>query len=306
MIDFIVVIRFFNAMEIRNIKTFLKVAELNNFTQAAALLGYSQSAVTLQIQQLEKELGVLLFERIGRKVHLTEQGKTFHRYATSITNTLLAAEIEIKNSGQPSGKLKIGVIESLNLSVMQRVIREYHSLYPGVEISITTGLNSEMFAMLAKNEIDIIYFLDVQTDSSEWVKVGQRYEPTVFVCSSGNPLAQRRSLPLADVLRQPMILTEKSYCYRYALEQLAARRGIGLHPFIEMGNTDKIAELVADDMGISFLPLFSVQAYIERGALAVIDTERADAQMYSQLVYHKNKYVSPQMQAFMDVMKRFL
>lgn len=291
-------------MEIRNIKTFLKIAEVNNFTQAAALLGYSQSAVSLQIQQLEKELGVLLFERIGKKVQLTEEGKAYHHYATMINNTLQAAEAEIKNSSQPSGKLKIGVIESLNLSVMQDVIREYHKLYPKVEISIKTGLNSEMFDMLAKNEMDIIYFLDEQTDMAEWIKVGQNFEPVVFICSSDNALAQKGFVSIDDILCQPMILTEKSYCYRYTLEQVAARRGIALHPFIEMGNTEKIADLVAEDLGISFLPLFSVQKYIENGSLSVIETEDIGAQMYSQLVYHKNKYVSPQMQAFIDIMKK--
>ncbi|MBR4410944.1 MAG: LysR family transcriptional regulator, partial [Firmicutes bacterium] len=100
-------------MEFRNMKTFLRVAELQNFTKAAEELGYSQSTVTVQIQQLEQELDVLLFERIGKNIRLTEQGNAFRHQAREILHAVEQLESSMKGTQQAKGFLRIGTVDSL-------------------------------------------------------------------------------------------------------------------------------------------------------------------------------------------------
>ena len=112
-------------MEIRNITTFVRVAELQSFSRAAEQLGYSQSAVTVQIRQLEQELGLLLFERIGKQVRLTENGSRFVLRALDILNAVDAAKNMAYEPERVFGKLRIATAESLLISVLPPVIMKF-------------------------------------------------------------------------------------------------------------------------------------------------------------------------------------
>lgn len=292
-------------MEIRNIATFLRVAELQSFSQAATQLGYSQSAVTVQIKQLEQELGTQLFERIGRHIKLTEHGKQFMRYATDVLKTIQDAKTNIGKNDNVTGQLRIGAIESLAGSILPPILIKYHKMCPFVETSIKTGLNTDMFNMVRKNDIDIIYFLDKKMYSPEWIKVIERPEPIVFVASNENPLTEQKDVLIEDILAEPLILTEKGFSYRYDLEQLLAAQGYEIHPVLEIGNTDVIIKMLLNNLGVSFLPLFAVEEYIEKGKLSTMKTPSVEIKMWSQLVYHKNKWITPQMQLFIDTMKKY-
>ena len=104
------------------------------------------------------------------------------------------------------------------------------------------------------------------------------------------------------LLQEPLYLTEKGISYRYALEQSLAAGGYELHPFWEVGNTDVITRFLLENRGISFLPEFVVRDFINSGRLVELDTECDEIIMWSQLVYHRNKYVTPQMKVFIDLM----
>lgn len=293
-------------MEIRNITTFLRVAELQSFSNAAQQLGYSQSAVTVQIRQLEHELGIQLFERIGKRVKLTEHGKRFINYANNVLKTVQEAKTFVHKNEEPSGTLRIGVAESLSTSVLPPILLEFQKLCPLVETSIQTGLNTELFDMVRQNDIDIIYFLDKKTYCAEWVKVTERPEPIVFVTSSRHPLTGQKNVPLEKILKEPFILTEKGFSYRYDLEQILAAQEYEIRPILEIGNTDIISKMLLKNIGLSFLPFYVVRDFVEAGKLSVIDTDSIEIQMWSQLVYHKNKWITPQMKIFIDTMKKYV
>ena len=118
-------------MEFREINTFLEIARQGSFSKAAASLGYTQAAVTIQIRQLEEELGVRLFDRIGKKITLTHQGVVFSRHASRLMTDLSQAKYALKESDVLTGKLRIGAIESVCASILPNLIGEYHRLHPG-------------------------------------------------------------------------------------------------------------------------------------------------------------------------------
>ena len=289
-------------MEIRNLVTFVRIAQLHNFSKAAEQLGYSQSAVTMQIKQLEEELNVRLFERIGKHIRLTQAGDRLLPRAMEVLNAVRRAQTVSMGQGEISGPLRIGTAKSLLISVLPSVIVEFSRRYPKVEVSTCTGLVEELFCMVRQNDIDLLFFLDKRIDFPEWVKVSERKEEIFFVASAASPLADRKKIPLDELVEQPFLLTEHGISYRYAFEQIVAQNGLEVHPFLETGNTDIITRMLLHNMGVSFLPGYVVQDYLRSGQLVALDVDCPEAQMWMQLVYHRDKEMSSQMEHFIDLL----
>ena len=285
-------------MEFREITTFLEIAREGRFSKTASILGYSEAAVTIQIRQLEKELGVRLFDRIGKKVSLTHQGVVFSRHASRLMTDLSQAKSALKEGEAMTGRLCIGAIESVCASLLPELIKRYHSLYPDVSISIRTDSPDILLEWMNKNELDLVYLLDKRLFDPRWVKALDEPDRVIFVTSSSSPLAGK-SLPLWELIRHPMILTEKNASYRSILEQYLASIGLEVHPFLEIGNTEFIVRLLKTGTGVSFLPEFTVRDELERGTLALIEVPGFSPDIYKQIVYHKDKWVSREMDAFL-------
>lgn len=292
-------------MELRNISTFLRVAATRNFSKAAEQLGYSQSTVTIQIQQLEKELGAQLFERIGKHVSLTDQGEAFIYHANEIMRVTNAAMNFASDADVPTGFLRIGGVESLCTAILPELLLQFHKVCPKVQIVIKTATTEELINMAKCNDIDLLFTLDKKVYGSEWVRAVQKEEEIVFVASGHHSFTDGKKVDLQTIINEPFILTEKGGSYRYELERILASYEIEIRPVLEIGNTETIIHLLEEGMGVSFLPLFSVEKAIERGTLSQIQTNIPTVQMCSQLLYHKNKWVTPQMQTFISIVQDF-
>lgn len=205
------IFKFFDGdgMEIRNLVTFVRIAETQNFSRTAEQLGYSQSAVTMQIKQLEGELRTQLFERIGKQVKLTQAGERLLPYALEILKAVRQAEEIAREPAQIAGKLRIGTCESFVISVLPPVLMELAAHCPQVEISTHTARIPELIQMLRRNDVDILYFLDQKMYFPEWVKVSERPEKIFFVASAASALAREKHIPVERLLQEPLYLTEK-------------------------------------------------------------------------------------------------
>ena len=197
-----------------------------------------------------------------------------------------------------TGRLCIGAIESVCASLLPELIKRYHSLYPDVSISIRTDSPDILLEWMNKNELDLVYLLDKRLFDPRWVKALDEPDRVIFVTSSSSPLAGK-SLPLWELIRHPMILTEKNASYRSILEQYLASIGLEVHPFLEIGNTEFIVRLLKTGTGVSFLPEFTVRDELERGTLSLIEVPGFSPDIYKQIVYHKDKWVSREMDAFL-------
>ncbi|MGN0405452.1 MAG: LysR family transcriptional regulator [Bariatricus sp.] len=293
-------------MEFREITTFLQVAKFKSFSRAAEQLGYTQAAVTIQIKNLEKELGVHLFDRIGKQTLLTHQGRVFYEYASNIARDISQAKDALSNPEELTGKLCLGTIESVCASVFPGLLREYHRRYPKVNIKIVTDSPEVLLHMMDKNTLDIVYFLDKPVYNTKWVKVLEKPEDVFFVSSSENPLSKRSKLNLDEVIGQPFISTEKDASYRLLLEESLAEKGYELHPFLETGNTEFIINQLRHNLGVSFLPGFIVKKDLDSGRLSTLDVQDFQLQVCRQIVYHKDKWVTREMQAFLELAQMFL
>lgn len=292
-------------MELRNVISFLRVVELKNFTKAAQELGYAQSTVTFQIQQLERELGAPLLERVGKTISLTQLGTDFLPYAAQLVQLNEQVQSLGRPAGQIRGTLRVGILESLFTWIFARQFQLYNRRFPLIQIETKIASGAELLEMLKRNELDIVFLLDRRLVENGCIQAFSHPEPIVFVARPDDPLARRSDLTLAHVLSRPLILTERQGVYRQALADAASERDLALRPVLEVNNTNIIVELVSQGAGVSFLPAYTVQRSLERGELVRLELRDFSLTMWSQIFYHRNKWVTPQMSAFVQVIREF-
>jgi len=287
-------------MEIRNLVTFLTVAELKNFTRAAEKLGYSQSAVTVQIKHLENELGVTLFDRIGKTVSLTNYGQSFIEYASNAVEAVDKAAAFGTNSEQHTGDIRFGVVGTILSAVLIDVILEYQRACPSVKVSIFEGSSAELEKKIRRCEIDLAYFLDYKTPSNEWVRIREEREDIIVVTNPGNPFSKKETVYFKELENERFILMPKGENYRELFDNELVKNEMSIRPAIELENTDMIMRLLMKENYVSILPEFSVRKYLKSGKLAKINVDDIDMYQYSQLAYLKGKAIMPHVQKFID------
>lgn len=292
-------------MELRTIDTFLKVASTQNLSKAAEQLGYTQSAVTIQIQKLEKELGIELFERIGKHIYLTDKGKDFIFYANKIMQDAESALAFSKEETSPKGKLRIGGVESICTGLLPDLLIEFHKICPNVEVIIKSGASSALLEMAASNEIDLIFTMDHKIYKKEWVCAIEKQEDIIFVTLAKNKKDTKETVPIEELIKEPFILTETGAAYRYELEQMLAEMNLQIQPILEIGNTETIINLLKRGMGYSYLPKFTVYNELKSGVLTQVKTNLVDVKMSHQLIYYKNKWITKQMEVFINLTQKY-
>lgn len=287
-------------MELRQLQTFVQAAQLQSFSRAAQQLGYSQSAVTVQIRLLEKELGTRLFDRMGKQVVLTAQGKKFLEHANTILYEVNRTRLSMYEDEELKNPLHIGTIESLCTAKFPAIVSCFRDRYPQVKFQITVGSPEKLIRMMEHDLLDMIDILDAPRWSENWVKALEWAEPIVFVSSPS--FVEEKGLcgnnTLDQILREPFFLTEKHANYRQALDQHLASCHRALTPVLEISDTAFIIQMLEQSRGLSFLPLFAVQKQIREGTLTVIEVDQVEISMYRQIFYHKNKFKTREMEQF--------
>lgn len=285
-------------MEIRQLQTFVQAAQLESFSKTAEMLGYSQSAITVQMRLLETELNTRLFDRMGKRVVLTPQGREFLKSANKILYEVNKASKSMNEDRELTNPLHVGTIESLCTAKFPRLLSEFHSLHPRVNLQITVDSPEKLIRMMEHNELDLIYILDTPRWDENWVKVMELAEPVVFVASAASRFAGKKRLVLDDILQEPFFLTEKHANYRQALDQQLALRRQSISPVLEISDTEFIIRMLELNQGLSFLPYFAVEQDIYKHRIITLDVKDVHISMYRQIFYHKNKFRTREMEEF--------
>ena len=290
-------------MDIQSVETFLQVANLENFTLAAKEMNYAQSTVTMQIQRLEQELGVPLFERIGRKNYLTAAGQEFLPRALEILRIMEEARTLHLNDSELHGTLRVGVLESLMFASVLDVLPGFSSRYPNVDVLLKIGQAADLAELLRKNQLDIIYVSNSPVNDPSLRCCYMRREEMVFVVSPEHPLAKRKRIDPKEILSYPFIVAEPTgRCYG-RLQEIAAEQGVEVRHSVMVDNIAAISMLLRGGQNITFLPQYSLETQLERGELVRLDTDLEPQAYYSQILYHKNKWISPFMESFIDMIR---
>lgn len=290
-------------MELRNLITFIHVAELGSFTKAAEQLGYSQSTISFQIKQLEDELGCLLFERINHTITLTERGHELVSYAHQVRALTDEFKESLTNEQDCNGHIHIVTPDSVCEEMIYSHYIDFHKSHPSISIKFTTADTSVMFDMLDHNEADAIITLDSHSYRKDYVIAKEEPLSMHFVTSAKSKYAKKRGLKMKDIAHEPFILTEYGQGYRRVFDKELAKKSIDITPVLEIGRTDIITNVLVKSDMISYLPDFVTKDLIDSGELCYLDVVDMDIEIWKQLIYHKNKWISKSLKAFIEYIK---
>lgn len=293
-------------MDLRSLNTFIQVAELNSFTRAGERLGYSQPTISLQIKQLEGELGVQLFDRIGHTVSLTDDGREALSYAQRICRLSQEMASGTNKQYEPNGVIHLAMADSLCTPLVIKEFGRFRTLYPNVSLKVTTAGTGELFRLLDHNEADLVCTLDSHIYNTTYIISNEEKIGVHFVASVDNPLVQRPELKIQDILTQPFMLTEKGMSYRRLLDERLAQNSMEIHPVLEFGSADLICRLVAENRGISFLPDYVTDTAVREGKLVRLPVKDFEVELWKQLLYHRDKWMSLQMQAVINYLSEII
>lgn len=292
-------------MELRQLRIFAAVAREGSFTRAANLLGYAQSNVTAQIQLLEEEFQTRLFERLGKRIALTAEGELLLEHAQRLLS--YAADIQdlMTSSAEPGGQLTIGIAESLCLFKLPSLLREYSLRYPRVRLIIRQGTPADFHQWLRSNQADLAFSLDEAVREKDMTVKVLCEEPMVMVGSPDHPLTRRGSMELADIARESFIFAEQNCSYRSAIEKKLADLEIKPASSYEFDSIEAIKQFVQSGLGIALLPGAAVKKELASGSMADLHLVGDGIQMYTQVIHHKDKWISPALGALLELVNEY-
>ncbi|MDR3561603.1 MAG: LysR family transcriptional regulator [Negativicutes bacterium] len=280
-------------MDVKHLQAFLTVARLLNFGEAARTLNYSQSTISEQIHSLEVYLGTRLFERLGKKVFLTDQGRKLLPFAERMVSE--SAEIKglFSDNGLVTGSLTIGSAETLCVFWLPPLLKEYRLRYPEVQINIKVGNCIDFPLWLQQNSIDVAFSLNDESKQQHLRQFALFHGETVFIAAPDYKLSSDSELEPQDLAGHTLLLPE-GYCgYPMDLKNLLEKEQVKANMIMEFGSLEAIKQCVKNGLGISLLPEIVVNEELKRGELVRYDWRGAPIPIQAQMVLHREKWQSP-------------
>lgn len=296
-------------MEIKNLYTLKTILEEGSFANAANRLSYTQSTITFQMRQLEEELGVTLFEKIGRKMVFTQDGKRMLPY---INDTIEAFE-KLQNIGRDlkdiKGTISIILSESILCYKMEKVISEFHELAPHVELKLKTMSCYDTKQAIVDGNADLGICYDEQEEDERLSIHSLGHVNLILVASQR--VTELMGLEQLDFEQQnsqintSFITDEPDGIFRKQFEKYVKAKGIILNSTIELWNIETIKSLVRSGMGVTFLPDFTVKEELRKNIFVTLPHNIPCDKTRAIYVYHKNKYLGKPLQLMIDLLEKY-
>ncbi|POB11825.1 LysR family transcriptional regulator [Sulfobacillus sp. hq2] len=291
-------------MELKNVQTFRVLAEELSFTRTAERLNYAQSSVSAQIQSLEEELGVLLVERSGKRIRLTDAGTQFLSYAHRLLNLADEAHEVVGNSSEVVGTLTVGSVESLCTYRLAPVLKAYRAHFPQVELIFRTGICRDLRQAVWHGSLDLAVTLESPCQDPGLHCEILRDEPMRVVAPVHHPLARALEVGPGDLEHETLLVTEPGCSYRVMFESALESTGIH-HPRVEFFSVEAIKQCVQAGLGVSLLPSMAVQEELEAHELVELPWNGPEFPVVSQLVWRHDKWLSPAARGFIEMTRRY-
>lgn len=292
-------------MELRHLHYFVVLAHRLHFTQAAEELLIAQPALSQQIQALEREFGVLLFERTSRYMRLTPAGEALLPRAEQLLAEATSLQAEMQSfSDLKRGRLQLGLLQSLGTYWLSGFLARFHVHYPGIEIVLHEEVTETMIEQLEKRTLDLAWMHRIDgifptTPPGKHVEtLAVVTEPLVFAVAPQHRLVQQQPVMLSDVLTEEVVLFKPGSGLRQALLHCAQQAGIVPHVIFESSDISSIRALVSEGVGISIFPHSVINAP-GRGIVA-LKCESPLPQRTILLAWDRRRSSLPAIQAFLE------
>jgi DNA-binding transcriptional LysR family regulator len=290
-------------MEVRQLQIFRTLAEELNFTRTAEKVHTVQSNVTAQIKALEEELGTPLFDRLGRRVTLTDAGRNFLPFASQALAAMDQGHRAIQTGAEPSGPLRIGAPESVLTYRLPQVLHAFRRQCPHVELIFVPYMSMPFVLELEAGKLDMAITMADSLPSANIKSVRLRTEQVFLLGDPSHPLASKSGVKPADLAGQNLLLTESGCSYRQKLDRILALANIRPANITEFSSVEAIKECISLGMGLGLLPAIVVAREMRQYHLKALKWAGPSLDIATHIIWHKDKWISPAMSAFMKTVK---
>jgi DNA-binding transcriptional LysR family regulator len=286
-------------LTLRQLNIFEAVARHLSFTRASKELHLTQPAVSMQVKQLEDEVGLPLFEQVGKKVFLTDAGKEMQRYATSIQGTLAeAGQVFDEMRGLERGRLHISVASTANYFVPQ-LLASFCQRYPGIRISLDVTNRDRLLDALSANETDLV-IMGKPPDNMELVAESFMDNPLVVIAPPAHPLANTRDIPLQRLQEETFLVREKGSGTRSATERFFQEHNVALSSTMEMSSSEAIKQGVEAGLGFGLLSLHTLEMELALKRLVILDVRELPILRKWYIMHRSGKRLSAVARSFKE------
>jgi len=290
-------------MEVRQLQTFLVLAEELNFTRTAERVHTVQSNVTSQIKALEAELGSPLFDRLAKRVVLTEAGRCFRPYAEKALAAMEQGLQAVRFGTEPAGPLRIYAPETVLTYRLPPVLQAFRKSYPRVEIIFRPETDSTLTEEFESGRIDLAISMRDSVDAEQLSFVRLGSEDVYLFATPYHPLAHGRKVHPKDLVDQTLLLTEAGCGYRKKLDQQLSYANVKPQHITEFSSVEAIKQCVTAGLGVGLLPEVVIASELKKKQFVLLNWHGGKMTIATHVLWHKDKWVSGGMQAFLDVLK---
>ena len=293
-------------MDTKNLVTLMTILETGSFQKAATQLNYAPSTVTSQIRQLEEEFSIQLFEKIGRRMELTQAGKDILPFVEKIIQNTEQIMNYQKEPSELTGTLRLVAPDSIFIYIMQPIIKAILHEAPHIQLIINSCPSDDVNEAIVSGSADI----GIDCDKGNFPDSVLHSASKPFMgCLIGSPFLNPNELDfLTPHQRKPfgMIYNEPNANYQKKMETYLAKKDIVLLPSMKLQSIEAVKRSVMNNLGIAYVPSFSVEDELKSGSLQQLQTELDDYIFPAVCVYHKNKWVTPQMKVAFKILSEQL
>lgn len=293
-------------MNTKNLITFKTILEAGSFQKAADKLNYTQSTVTFQMKQLEEELALKLFEKIGRRMELTQAGRDILPYV----DTILQGAEQISNYGKKlseiTGSLKLAIPDSILIYTIQPFIQAFSHEAPNIQLVINSIPSEDVNQAVMEGTADI--GINCEKDSYPDTII-HKYLGTYRILLVAAPFADCNLLDfMTPHQRKPfsLICNEPNGYYQLEMNKYLAEKDIVLEPYMKVQSIEAVKRCVMNNLGVAVVPTYSIVEELKNGSLIPVKTELDEKKYNSIYVYHKNRWISPQMELALNLLKEYV
>ena len=291
-------------MEIRQLRAFQTVANLLSFNKAAGMLHYAQSSISAQIQALEEDLEVQLFDRLGRKVQLTESGVHLLEYANKILDLIDQTRSEVAGSKEPLGSLTVRIPETFGVHRLPVILKDFHSRFPRVQLNFITCSHEGLEKDLRKGITDLAFLLAETISASDLTVEALGFERVVLVASPNHPLAAKGTVHTRDLAGETILLSKVDCSYRKIFEQILSQEEVSRFNRIDFYSVEAIKQSVMAGVGITILPKISVATDVAAERMVILPWTEGSLEVAILMIWYRDRWISPTLQAFMESIRK--
>jgi len=286
-------------LTLRQLKIFEAVARHLSFTRASKELHLTQPAVSMQVKQLEEEVGLPLFEQVGKKIFLTDAGQELQRYAGSVLGTLAEANLVFDEMrGLERGRLRIAVASTANYFVPQ-LLASFCQRHPKVQVSLDVTNRKRLLDALSANDTDLV-IMGKPPATMELVAESFMDNPLVVIAPPGHPLAREKRIPLERLQGETFLVREKGSGTRSAMERFFVEHGISLSSAMEMSSSEAIKQGVEAGLGFGLLSLHTLEMELALKRLVILDVDKLPILRKWYIMHRVGKRLSAVAQSFKE------